>query len=421
MATGQGKENNENMKTVPDNTPCAVSIQRHHHQQQSHKAAAVAALQQQEYARQVLMQQPVVGQPIDPWAFHQQQQLAMAYQYHSLNNNDAYGYHQYTYQHAHHGRVLTGYPSPAGATTTMEHLPPGIPGLGGSTDPLESLLGLFPCVKLEGLPFDVSLEDILGLFQGLVVLDVLIVGQGVAFVLFANLMDHQMGLQRDRQSVGRRYVEITQATRADYYEAIAAHLKEQQPQSMKDGGSRRGESGPMSSDSNMWGGTTSGLSSVNFLHGRERDQLQGGADSMGGHRGLGMMPGMGMGSGGVERGIGSGVGGRSGPQLSMKRTGGGIQIGEHTGFLRMRGLPFSSTKDDIFKFFDGYNPVPDSIVLTYRSDGRATGEAYVGFISPDDSKKAMELHRKSMGTRYIELFISNKDEHGRAIQRFGNR
>jgi len=34
------------------------------------------------------------------------------------------------------------------------------------------------------------------LFQGLVVLDVLIVGQGEAFVLFANPMDFQMALQR---------------------------------------------------------------------------------------------------------------------------------------------------------------------------------------------------------------------------------
>lgn len=84
-------------------------------------------------------------------------------------------------------------------------------------------------------------------------------------------------------------------------------------------------------------------------------------------------------------------------------------------------MPFSSTKDDIFKFFDSYNPIPDSIVLTYRSDGRATGEAYVAFQTPDDSKKAMDLHRKSMGSRYIELFISNKEEHGRALQRFGNR
>ena len=122
----------------------------------------------------------------------------------------------------------------------------------------------------------------------------------------------------------------------------------------------------------------------------------------------------GRGSGGPGRGNVAGA-----PQV--KRSGGGIQVGEHTGFLRMRGLPFSATKDDIFKFFESYNPVVDSVVLTYRSDGRATGEAYVGFESPDDSKRAMELHRKSMGTRYIELFLSNKDEHGRALARFGNR
>lgn len=105
----------------------------------------------------------------------------------------------------------------------------------------------------------------------------------------------------------------------------------------------------------------------------------------------------------------------------QKRTGGGIQVGEHTGFLRMRGLPFSANKDDIFRFFDGYNPIQESIVLTYRNDGRATGEAYVGFATPDDAKRAMDLHRRSMGSRYIELFISNKDEQGRALARFGNR
>lgn len=139
-----------------------------------------------------------------------------------------------------------------------------------------------------------------------------------------------------------------------------------------------------------------------------------------GAMGLGMM----LGSSAGVVGLGGGPRGnnQSGrPGQVVRRTGGGIQVGEHTGFLRMRGLPFSSTKDEIFKFFEGYNPVEDSIVLTYRSDGRATGEAYVGFASPDDSLRAMGLHRKSMGTRYIELFISNKDEHARAMARHGNR
>lgn len=119
-------------------------------------------------------------------------------------------------------------------------------------------------------------------------------------------------------------------------------------------------------------------------------------------------------SGGTGRGSGS-------VASQARRTGGGIQVGDHTGFLRMRGLPFTATKEEIAKFFESHSPVLDSIVLTYRSDGRATGEAYVGFESPEASKSAMELHRKSMGNRYIELFLSNAEEHGRALTRFGNR
>jgi heterogeneous nuclear ribonucleoprotein F/H len=83
----------------------------------------------------------------------------------------------------------------------------------------------------------------------------------------------------------------------------------------------------------------------------------------------------------------------------------------------MRGLPFTSTKEEIDAFFKDYNPIESSISLTYRSDGRATGEGYIAFISPDDAKNAMALHRNTMGSRYIELFISNKEEHGRALSR----
>jgi heterogeneous nuclear ribonucleoprotein F/H len=119
-------------------------------------------------------------------------------------------------------------------------------------------------------------------------------------------------------------------------------------------------------------------------------------------------------------GGGAGRGMMPGTQQA-KRSGGGIQVGEHTGFLRMRGLPFTATREDISKFFEAYNPILESIVLTYRSDGRATGESYVAFESPEDSQRAMDLHRKSMGNRYIELFLSNKEEHGRALVRFSGR
>lgn len=74
-----------------------------------------------------------------------------------------------------------------------------IPGLAPSMDPLEALLGPFPCARVRGLPFQATLEDVLVFFQGLVVIDVVLVPNeelGEAYVVFANLIDYQMGLQR---------------------------------------------------------------------------------------------------------------------------------------------------------------------------------------------------------------------------------
>jgi len=292
-------------------------------------------------------------------------------------------------------------------------LPPGIPGLGASTDPLEAVLGPFPCARLRSLPFDATLEDILVLFQGLVVIDVVLIGSGEAFVIFANPMDYQMALQRDRQPIGRSFVEIYQGSRSEYYAAIATQQWQEQDRdpglpasdAALVGGS---EEQQLTDSTGVWGNmgiATTPVQALNTQPGKSDPQRRGGqagfpdTGGRGGGAGRGMIPGA----------------------QQVKRSGGGIQVGEHTGFLRMRGLPFSATKEDISKFFEAYNPILESIVLTYRSDGRATGEAYVGFESPEDSQRAMDLHRKSMGSRYIELFLSNKEEHGRALTRFSGR
>jgi hypothetical protein len=97
--------------------------------------------------------------------------------------------------------------------------------------------------------------------------------------------------------------------------------------------------------------------------------------------------------------------------------GGGIRDGLHTGYIRLRGLPFHATKQDIIDFFKDYKPIESSVLLTYRVDGRATGEAYVAFNDAEDAKAAMSKHRSTIGSRYIELFISNKEEHARNVSR----
>lgn len=327
--------------------------------------------------------------------------------------------------HLHQMHPGHGYPHPLQHPMDGVPLPPGIPGLGSSTDPLEAVLGPFPCARLRSLPFDASLEDILVLFQGLVVIDVVLQGGGEAFVIFANPMDYQMALQRDRQTLGRNFVEIYSGSRSEYYAAVAS---QQWRETQRDSVLALGDSifGGNDKDSKAGGGVWGSLGISAPIQPMSQVQQPQSKVEMGQNRPapqsvpapIGAAPG-GKNAGPVSGGV------RGNPsvagQAAVKRTGGGIQIGEHTGFLRMRGLPFSSTKEDIFNFFKSYNPILDSIVLTYRSDGRATGEAYIGFESPEDSKRAMELHRKSMGSRYIELFLSNKEEHGRALVRFGNR
>ena len=80
-----------------------------------------------------------------------------------------------------------------------------MPGLSSSMDPLEALLGSFPCARVRGIPYEATPEDVLVFFQGLVVIDVVLVSPhaieggemlGEAYVVFANPMDFQMGLQR---------------------------------------------------------------------------------------------------------------------------------------------------------------------------------------------------------------------------------
>merc|ERR1719491_1550321 len=109
-------------------------------------------------------------------------------------------------------------------------------------DPMEQVLGPFPCARLRGLPIESSVEDVLVFFQGLVVLDVVLVhdsyshGQGEAFVVFANPMDFQMALQRTRQSMGHRYIEVYQGKRMDYYAAIASKFSQHQDETGEDEG-----------------------------------------------------------------------------------------------------------------------------------------------------------------------------------------
>ncbi|XP_071039079.1 heterogeneous nuclear ribonucleoprotein H3 isoform X2 [Parasteatoda tepidariorum] len=78
--------------------------------------------------------------------------------------------------------------------------------------------------------------------------------------------------------------------------------------------------------------------------------------------------------------------------------------------VRLRGLPFGCSKEEIAQFFTGLEIVRNGITLPTDFNGRSTGEAYVQFASQEIAEKAMGKHKEKIGHRYIEIFKSSLQE-----------
>ncbi|KAJ7529828.1 hypothetical protein O6H91_15G068400 [Diphasiastrum complanatum] len=221
-------------------------------------------------------------------------------------------------------------------------------GLYGCESFVASYLGQpkpFPVVRLRGLPFNCSEADVFEFFAGLDVVDVLLVRKhgrfsGEAFVVFGAPVQVDFALKKNRQNMGRRYVEIFRSKKLEYYHAVAADVEDANLEDRPPSPTRHSRKSP------------------------DKDNL------------------------------------------------------EHTGVLKLRGLPFSTSKHDIIDFFRNYDLKDENIHIVTHSDGRATGEAYVEFASPSDSKAAMNKDKMTLGSRYVELFPSSLEEATKAASKY---
>lgn len=80
--------------------------------------------------------------------------------------------------------------------------------------------------------------------------------------------------------------------------------------------------------------------------------------------------------------------------------------GDSSCIIKLRGLPWTVTSQDIIDFLDGVQ-VKDDVegvhLITYsRNSTRPNGEAFVVCATDDDYKKAFFYNKKTMGHRYIE-------------------
>jgi len=87
------------------------------------------------------------------------------------------------------------------------------------------------------------------------------------------------------------------------------------------------------------------------------------------------------------------------PQLLGGMGGGMGGMGGGSSCLRMRGLPWKVTEQDIIMFFAEANVTP--VRIHRKSEG---GEAYVEFTDGQSVAKAMTRNKAYIGSRYIELF-----------------
>ncbi|KAG9509007.1 RNA-binding protein fusilli, partial [Fragariocoptes setiger] len=93
--------------------------------------------------------------------------------------------------------------------------------------------------------------------------------------------------------------------------------------------------------------------------------------------------------------------------------------------IRMRGLPYNCTAQQVIAFFQDNDKNKaskvmhdsDGILFVHRSDGRATGDAFVLFESDELAQRAIQKHRQTIGSRYIELFRSTTAEVQQVLNR----
>lgn len=76
----------------------------------------------------------------------------------------------------------------------------------------------------------------------------------------------------------------------------------------------------------------------------------------------------------------------------------------------LKGLPFQTTRDDIIVFFKSLAIPIDNIRIIRFMDGEATGLAFVKMDDEEERKRALLMDRNHMGTRYIEVRVSDESE-----------
>ncbi|GCB63349.1 hypothetical protein scyTo_0009649, partial [Scyliorhinus torazame] len=94
---------------------------------------------------------------------------------------------------------------------------------------------------------------------------------------------------------------------------------------------------------------------------------------------------------------------------------------ENQVIIRMRGLPFTATAEEVLSFFGSSCPITggkEGILFVKYPDERPTGDAFVLFTCEEYAQNALQKHKDMLGKRYIELFRSTAAEVQQVLNRY---
>ncbi|CAM9698167.1 unnamed protein product, partial [Laminaria digitata] len=285
-------------------------------------------------------------------------------------------------------------------------------------------------VHLRGLPWNASTKDVAEFLSPLEVeegaIHLVHNSRGEAYVKFTSESSLEAALKKDRNMLGRRYIEVFRSSVEDVAHALDEASSRGHgdgdfrgvvrmrglPWSANEGDIRKFFDGlPIEKDgvhvTLNRDGRPSGEAYVVFeTEANAKDALKRDKDKIG------------------ERWIDI-FEATKGEVYSM--TGGGRQRDQsgvsfdttdsaYTGVVRMRGLPFEATKPQIRSFFGDIAVKDSNIFIVTRPDGKASGDAFVLFATEAEAEGALAKDKEKLGDRWIDLFPTNK---GALYQRVG--
>lgn len=287
-------------------------------------------------------------------------------------------------------------------------------------------------VHLRGLPWNASTEDVANFLSPLEVdedaIHIVHNTRGEAYVKLRNESSLDVALKKDRNMIGRRYIEVFTSSIKDFDRAISDAGSKGQgdgdyrgvvrmrglPWSANEGDIRTFFEGLSIQKDGIHitlnrEGRPSGEAYVVFeSEANAKDALKRDKNKIG-ERWIDLFE--------ATKGEVYSMTGGDSRQVDQS---GGVSFdttdSAYTGVVRMRGLPFEATKAEIRAFFADISVKDTDIFIVSRPDGKASGEAFVLFASEADAERALTKDKEKLGDRWIDLFPTNK---GSLYQRVG--